>query len=288
MPHAIEVLKSQQLEWAGATGREPDARGYVSSLEANLFRPLSSAARAEFDKGKGGELSAEGGAPSKMHALHSSSALVCNVFDYWRGVDDGVIGRALGVRESITEVRLEAELSSGMRGTKPTLDLLLRGSGQQSWGVESKFSEPFAHSRPKEPFRLSYFTPKEGRWDARGLPMCQELAEQLRRSDVHFDYVDAPQLLKHALGLRDPSVNGQLILLWYRVDDVECAALEGEIDLFARSVDESLGFRSLTYQEVFARIAEEAAGHSGHRPYLEYLHSRYFPGIDIGTQGAQS
>lgn len=46
----------------------PDPRGYLVSVDANLWCPLSDASLAAFENGSGSELTA------KMRALHSASA----------------------------------------------------------------------------------------------------------------------------------------------------------------------------------------------------------------------
>lgn len=112
------------------------------------------------------------GEPAKMRALYSSSALVCNVFDYWRDVDPTSIGRALGIEVEVRDVRFEAPLSSGLRGTKPTLDLLLTGNSGLAFGVESKFTEPFQGHKKRVPFADTYFNGEAPLWSSLGLPIC--------------------------------------------------------------------------------------------------------------------
>lgn len=46
------------------------------------------ASREEFEAADGRELRYHDGEPPKMHAVHSSSALAVNVFDYWRQIRD--------------------------------------------------------------------------------------------------------------------------------------------------------------------------------------------------------
>src|SRR5687767_8908705 len=77
----------------GARGRPT-----YTPLERNLFEPLSPQARSEYNSGDGRELGNTNGSPGKMQALHSSSALCCNVFHYWRRVGrPEAIARACGV-----------------------------------------------------------------------------------------------------------------------------------------------------------------------------------------------
>ena len=85
-----EIKKAQQ-EWARSGGISFDRSGYVAGVEANLYRPLSEQARQAFETGAGSELR------WRMRALHSSSALVANVFDYWTDRDMVPILDALGI-----------------------------------------------------------------------------------------------------------------------------------------------------------------------------------------------
>ena len=74
-----QVIYAQQQDWATRHGIQFNNEGYTETVEQNLFQPLTAASKAEFGSGAGSELE------EKMRALYSSSALVCNVFDYWRG-----------------------------------------------------------------------------------------------------------------------------------------------------------------------------------------------------------
>ena len=74
-------IRQAQRDWARLKSIPFNSRGYVRDVEANLWKPLSARARRGFERGSGSELSGH------MKALHSSSALVANFFDYWTDVD---------------------------------------------------------------------------------------------------------------------------------------------------------------------------------------------------------
>ena len=77
--------------------RERGRPTYVPQLDMNLFRPLLPEVRQAFSEGDGGELAAKG-EPAKMQALHSSSALAVNVFQYWKQIAEvPVIAAACGL-----------------------------------------------------------------------------------------------------------------------------------------------------------------------------------------------
>ena len=128
--------------------------------------------------------------------------VVCNFFGPWEDQTE-VIARALGWVGPAPTLEYEKELKIGrLRGTPPTLDVLLTAEST-AWGIESKFTEPFQPWRQRKAgdkaFRPSYFK-DESIWD--GLPRCQALADRLyRATQPEFRHLDAPQLIKHALGL---------------------------------------------------------------------------------------
>ena len=272
---AFAKIINRQVAWAERQGLRPDANAYLSSVAENLFAPMSKLAEADYRGGAGNELDDRLGEAAKMRALYSSSALVCNVFDTWRSADAdaGAIGRALAISSALASVRFEAQLPSGLRGTPPTLDLLLVASDSLAWGVESKFTEPFQGRQAHAPFVETYFKNDIGLWAALGLPKCQDLADRINWGVIKFVHLDAAQLLKHALGLRRKYEDGQLVLLWFNVEAPIAESLATEIREFSRSVDSTLGFRAVTYQDVFARLSQESTANPAH---VNYLHSRYF------------
>ena len=83
---AYEYFLSRQIQWAtnqgialiGSKG-ERGRCAYTLTLEQNLFKPLVPDVRKYFEGAVGGELR---GIPSKMQAVHSSSAIAVNIFQY--------------------------------------------------------------------------------------------------------------------------------------------------------------------------------------------------------------
>jgi hypothetical protein len=76
------TILHQQRKWAAARGIKPIGN-HTQTLEENLFQPLNAETKAEYKAGSGNELGSVD-KPGDMYSLRSSSALVCNVFDYWR------------------------------------------------------------------------------------------------------------------------------------------------------------------------------------------------------------
>jgi hypothetical protein len=86
---AASYLRERQILWAQrhdlALCGSALIRGklaYTPSLNENLFEALLPEARAEYERGDGRELGRPDGLPGKMQAVHSSSAIACNVFHY--------------------------------------------------------------------------------------------------------------------------------------------------------------------------------------------------------------
>ena len=121
MPHTtpIDIIKERQRRWAQRSGRSLDDKGYCGCTDDNMFQPLSDAARRDFERGGGDALD------GKICAVHSSSALACNWFDYWRERDFDVLSTAFGVSEPFVTLQLEAHVPTGMRGADANLDVLL-------------------------------------------------------------------------------------------------------------------------------------------------------------------
>lgn len=216
-----------------------------------------------------------------MRALHSSSALVVNFFDYWTDRDKAPILSALGIDpEGGASLKFEAQFPTGLGGTPPHLDVAITNSIGHVVGVEAKFTEHLKRStKGKSGFKAAYFPNSRKLWSKKGLPACQTLAEelwngQLRGGRQRFEYLDPWQLLKHALGLAKRMGNRfSLYYLYYDCVGEEQEAHRQEIDCFGKWVGDEIKFRALTYQEVFERLRNSGQADAG---YLNYLESRYF------------
>lgn len=278
-----EVRRDQE-RWAAAQGHTVDERGYVKTAERNLRQPLSAKARAAFEAGDGGELTDSRSRPAKMRALHSSSALAVNVFDFWTSHDPTPLAEALQLDHPIVDVGFECKLSTGLPGNPPNLDVVLTCAHKTVVAIESKFTEwmsakPHRHAA----FKPKYFPADAPLWFGRKLPKAQQLAEDLQHERRHFTYLDAPQLLKHTLGLKSQDFAGSsLLYLYFDAVGPEAEEHRREITRFQQQLDAGVGFRALTYQDLVARLAAVRA--EGMGSYLEYLTSRYV-GIPTVTAG---
>ncbi len=267
----LQFIKERQRRWARARGLTVSVNGRVSRLEDNLFAPLHDETRAEIQAGDGDEF----GTPEnvgKMFSLYSSSALACNVFDYWRKRSALPLLNACGFDTADSDLRFEQKFPTGV-GSKPAnLDVVITDNRRDRLpvAVESKFSEPF-QTNEHDFLKSSYFR-NSGIWDE--LPGCRGIAEGLSSTDS-FKFLKASQLLKHAIALtRRYGTKGFVLLyLYYDVPDSDAAKQHHEEALeFGTLVGGEIVFRCDTYQSVFGRLSAL----SPESAYLSYLRSRYF------------
>jgi len=162
-----------------------DSAGYTNKWEHNVAPGLPLAAiLGDMAEGAGRELDV------KLRAAHSSATLAINTFGPYRE-DHGQLHvcQSTGFRS----VRFEAACPTGLSGTPPHLDLLAQGDSIVA--VEVKCTE-WMKSRLAE-FSPSYdqLEPTHGRspWFAQ--------IESLRAEPSKYEFLDAAQLVKHALGL---------------------------------------------------------------------------------------
>jgi hypothetical protein len=262
------AIMETQLLWARGAGRTADPRGYLETVEANLWRPMCDQSRASFESGSGSELK------RKMRALHSSSALAVNFFEYWITADCAPLVEALSLGSPIQSISFEAQHHTGLEGNPPNLDVCIPLASGHTVAIESKFCEWLGRkSSNKEYFKPKYFADRSQLWAVRGLQRCQQLAADMRQKREHFTYLDAPQLLKHALGLA--TQQGQrfdLYYLYFEWRGPESAKHRAEIERFSERVGTELRFRSFTYQELFHQLQGRLVEPS----YINYLRERYF------------
>lgn len=265
---SLASILEVQRAWAMATGGNPDRQGYLDTVNANLWRPMSERSRRAFQNGSGAELE------RKRRALHSSSALAVNLFEYWIDADRAILQRILALEAGVEAITFEAQHHTGLSGNPPNLDICLSLSSGHTVAIESKFCEWLTRkSASKEHFKPKYFPDVIGLWAGKGLPKCQVLAEDIQAKREHFMYLDAPQLLKHALGLSTQlGRNFDLYYLYFNSPGPESTGHEEEIARFESRVGKELRFKSFTYQELFRRLEAMEVD----ADYMAYLRARYF------------
>ncbi len=270
----VEARLATWLREQGAKFHDHGDRSYVTTIEDNVLA-ISAETRKDLDGGSGNELGTED-RPGKVLAPWSSSALAINFFEHWRHRDAKPMVRALGSSGLFPVVRFEAQFSTGLRGGRANLDVVLEDDAGRRIAIESKFLEPYRGSSngSEAPiFSAAYFADPR-LWN--GIPDLHDLAKALVDGSKEFTRLDAPQLIKHILALRHASKPFELVHLWYRPDaDLpEVTVIEQEIAAFRAVTDrDDVRFRAMTYQELFARLCIEAPEQV---EYLAYLRNRYF------------
>ena len=308
--NGLEFIKSKQQSWARRVGFElvggtiPNRgeKNYLPNLTDNLFEPLSKESFASYKSGDGNETRDSKTRLAKMKALHSSSAIVVNLFQYWQGKKDispilntcrlcsrnsgmGVMIERLG---SVSEREIPIVLSplkyeikfeeqykisedKSLFPHSPNIDVVV-DTPFSDLAIEAKFTEPYSsrkHGGLKEKYidDISF-------WD--GLPNLYELAKEISPNDNRFQYLDAAQLIKHILGLKRSCKKKyfRLFYLWYDVIGQDGAEHRKEIEQFAEiAKKDDVRFNHITYQEVIVDLAKEF--YNGNESYCDYLTNRY-------------
>jgi hypothetical protein len=267
------ALLRTQRRWAERRGVPYDAHCCVRELRDNLLTPLDDVALGELRRGS--ELTT-GRRPARAYALCSSAALVLNVFAWWRGRDHTALLRALGFAgPGGNLLAFEQPLPTGLPGDPPTVDVALYRPDGRCVAVESKFAEWLApRPRGKRAFKDKYFPPGRGVWAEFDLPRCQALAEDLQAGRERLKYLNAPQLLKHALGLASNGLRtSALLYLYYDHPGKEAVGHRAELARVVERLAPELELHVATYQTLFAALSATAGLE---RDYLDYLAQRYF------------
>lgn len=278
--HAV----SKQIEWARNRGIDliggKGSRGkpaYTRNLEDNLFEPLTLNTEESFQKGDGGELT---GNPSKMQAVHSSSALGVNVFQFWNSANEVCrIAHTCGFCNKTTEIsksisfEVKYPIDDRFRYS-PNIDVVIQNASSSKYkvfAIESKFTEAYGgrgHSGLKQKYLDLDI------WEE--IPCLHKLATLISPKDNHFQHLHAAQLIKHILGLKSEyrKTGFRLLYLWYDAIGSEGAKHREEINEFIETTKtDGIAIHELSYQELIIRLANEYR--ASHKEYIEYITSRY-------------
>ena len=286
--NGYDYILAKQTEWAKNQGLaligSKISRGrptYTINLDDNLFQPLLSDVKKSFEAGDGTELGTIGGLPGKMQAIHSSSALGANVFQYWKSISAiPVIATACGLcrrgSQVSCDIRFEEKYPiNDSFGRHPNIDVVIHNTPTtriKRYAIECKFSE--AYGSYKHAGLKSKYVEHDDFW--KGIPKLRAFAEGISPEDREFIHLHPAQLIKHILGLkRQFGLDGfRLLYLWYDVLGEDGKRHRDEVQEFSRVVkQDSIKFRSLTYQELITKLAKEFR--SEHHDYIRYLTGRY-------------
>lgn len=285
--NGYQYILAKQTEWAKNQGIDligsKIGRGrpaYTINLDYNLFQPLLPDVRSSFEVGDGSELGSSG-LPGKMQAVHSSSALGVNVFQYWKSISAiPLIAAACSLcrrgSQVSCDIRFEEKYPiNDSFGYHPNIDVVLHNTPTariKRFAIECKFSEAYGTHKHGglKPKYLEY----DEIWS--GIPELRSFAKRISPDDRDFMHLHPAQLVKHLLGLkRQFGRDGfRLLYLWYDVLGEDGKRHRDEVGEFASiAKKDGIKFQSLTYQELIAKLANEFR--SEHHDYIQYLTERY-------------
>jgi hypothetical protein len=281
----VLYIKSKQKIWAHLKNIEligsQNERGdklYTKTLTENLFKQISQDTLRSYKEGDGNELG-DGITPGKMQALHSSSALSVNVFDYWKEIDDksGMAKSLLIPSTQIAEVIFEKKypIIQGNVNKPPNIDVVIEYYNGNCCAIECKFTEPFRKRQGEYGFKEKYFD-GFGEWDT--IPEIYKLASSISPEDRTFEKLHSAQLIKHILGLltyyKNQKDRFKLIYLYYATFGKEGYIHDEEIAEFYKIVKkDGIIFQAISWQEFISNLFTNCT--KEHDKYTKYLFERY-------------
>ncbi len=270
-----EYIKLKQKMWAKKNNisllQAPE--GYVENLNDNLFEPLLVDVKNAFDNGNGGELKSIGNRPPKMKALHSSSAIGVNFFQYWLNKGETEkIAVALGLckeKDRNMTLSFEEKFQIFSDSNPANLDVFIndKEDDKYNYAIECKFSEAYSGNK-KVGLSEKYNDLPEWKF-------LINLEDYSKTKLLSCKYLDAGQLIKHTLGLKKAfGSNFTLVYLWYDVLGDEGAQHRHEIEEFTETIKkDSIRFISMSYQELIKNICKKF--YIGNEEYCHYISNRY-------------
>jgi len=191
-------------------------RSYVENPQDVLVEGVElSAIRPDFDNGAGGELEPSKKRPPKFHAAHSSSALAANTFGPYRNDPKRL---SVGGHSGFKELRFEFQCPTGAGRGIANLDVLLKGDNVVL-GVESKLIEFL--TKKKADFSDKYRDVIENVADS----SWRSVYNTLKNQEDLYVHLDAVQLVKHYLGLRQTFNEKRVVLIYLYWEPLNADAL---------------------------------------------------------------
>jgi len=283
--NARDYILSKQTQWVHRNNKvligSKASRGrkaYTQKLNDNLFEPLMPKVKSDFEDADGGELT---GNPCKMQAVHSSSALGVNIFQYWKRINK-VPAIAAACRFCYTnntssqDINFEVKYPiSGNFSRSPNVDVVINNSSESRFkvfAIECKFSEAYYTGRH------SGISPKYIELDTiwNDIPNLLKLAKTISPDDNRFTLLHPAQLIKHILGLKEKFGKNKfrLLYLWYDTIGSESGIHHKEIAEFTEITKaDNILFHAMSYQELVFKLAKNYR--DKHRDYIDYIAGRY-------------
>ena len=285
---AYEYILTKQTQWAfnneisliGSKGsrRRP---AYTPQLYQNLFEALEPSVHESFMKGDGNEIIGTPDSPAKMQAVHSSSALSVNIFQYWQKKNlVPLIAAACGFcrkgNNKSEKIVFENKYTIDKKfSIAPNIDVVIHNSDSAKYkrfAIECKFSEAYG-SRRHDGMKNKYIGLNEV-WN--DIPNIYDFAKSISPKDNKFIHLHPAQLVKHILGLKThfKKHGFRLLYLWYDVLGKEGTFHRNEIEIFSKIVRaDDIKFHAMSYQELIAKLCNEHR--EQHYQYIKYITDRY-------------
>lgn len=283
--NAHGYILSKQIQWAyrnkivliGSKGNR-GRKAYTQKLYDNLFEPLMIEVRNDFKEADGGELT---GNPCKMQAVHSSSALGVNIFQYWKRINQiPAMAAACGFcstnNTSSRCINFEVKYPISEKFSySPNIDVVINNSPESRFkvfAIECKFSEAYSSRNH------SGIDPKYIKLDTiwNDIPNFLEFAQTISPDDNRFTHLHPAQLIKHILGLKGRFGKNRfrLLYLWYDTIGPESAKHHKEIEEFIKITQaDGLYFHAMSYQDLIIKLANNYR--NTNRDYIDYITRRY-------------
>ena len=283
--NAYNYILNKQIQWAHCNNitliGSKVTRGrkaYTQNLDDNLFEPLLSEVKGNFEEADGGELT---GNPCKIQAVHSSSALGVNIFQYWKRMNQvSDIAAACGFcstdNTSSQDINFEAKYPINDKFSRsPNIDVVINNSPRSRFkvfAIECKYSEAYS-SRKHSGIDPKYIELGTIWGD---IPNLYQFAKTISPDDNQFTYLHPAQLIKHILGLKEKFGKNKfrLLYLWYDTIGPESAKHHKEIEEFIKITQaDSLYFYAMSYQDLIIKLAKNYR--KLNRSYIDYITGRY-------------
>lgn len=227
----------------------------------------------DLENGNGNELLDSSRAPAKFCAAYSSSAMVVNTFGPFRHSPGNFV---LAGHRDFSKSQFERKCPTPLRGIPPNLDFLVTGP-KIIVAVESKFLETLGPMKAQFAKSYNSLIQKEAE------PSWRAAYEALLVDPAKFNHLDAAQLVKHYLGIRNTfrdcrGVKVLVYLFWEptNAEDIpEFVKHRQEVKLFSREVEESeIRFVALSYPQIWQHWSNVSAW-GGMIAHIDALRQRY-------------
>jgi hypothetical protein len=287
--NGLDFIQTKQVAWAKRNnipliGSQvtKGAKNYTENLDDNFFEKLTHETILAIKGGDGGELTSVGGNPTKMNALHSSSALGVNIFQYWKSINkvsDIAFACGLCASENKNSINITFEekfVISNSFPKAPNIDVVIHNTNDsdiKAFGIECKFSEAYG-SREHSGLKEKYLVEIPDQWV--DIPNIFEFAKTKSPDYKIFHHLHPAQLFKHILGLKRKygKKHFRLLYLWYDVYGTDGAGHRKEIETFKEiAKKDDVMIHSLSYQELICKLANQF--YDGNEKYVDYITDRY-------------